>query len=100
MRYEPSIAVIFTSNPSVRIGISGVWNGFFITASAYASYTRCSVALLDECGSASEVRSTNFVPVQTIQYTYDIASSCGLSTGSGEEYGQLEGLGFDDLCAR
>ena len=30
----PRRAVIFVSNPSVRIGISGVWNGFFITASA------------------------------------------------------------------
>jgi len=34
-RYRPlRRAVIFVSNPSVRIGISGVWNGFFITASA------------------------------------------------------------------
>jgi len=34
VRYRPPRrAVIFVSNPSVRIGISGVWNGFFITAS-------------------------------------------------------------------
>lgn len=30
----PMIAVIRASNPSVRMGISGVWNGFFMTASA------------------------------------------------------------------
>ena len=30
----PISAVIFASKPSERIGISGVWNGFFITASA------------------------------------------------------------------
>jgi len=30
----PISAVILASNPSERIGISGLWNGFFITASA------------------------------------------------------------------
>lgn len=30
---------ILVSNFSLRIGISGVWNGFFMPISAYASYT-------------------------------------------------------------
>jgi hypothetical protein len=52
---------ILMSNPSLLIGISGVWNGFFMTASEYASYAFCSTASADV--SAKEVRSTNFVPV-------------------------------------
>ncbi len=30
---QPRRAVIFRSKPSLRIGISGVWKGFFMTAS-------------------------------------------------------------------
>jgi hypothetical protein len=58
---SPMRVDILKSNPSLLIGISGVWNGFFMTASEYASYAFCSTASADV--SAREVRSTNFVPV-------------------------------------
>jgi hypothetical protein len=42
------------------MGISGVWKGFFITASEYISYTLCST--VSAVGSTGEVRRTNLVP--------------------------------------
>lgn len=57
---DPIIALTFVSKPSLRMGISGVWKGFFITASAYASYIRCRMC--SAIVSFKDVNNTNFVP--------------------------------------
>jgi hypothetical protein len=57
------ISPTLTSNLSALIGISGVWNGFFITKSAYASYILCKAA--SAVVSVSEVSSTNLIAVRS-----------------------------------
>jgi len=53
--------VIPKSKPSDLIGISGVWNGFFMTASEYISYTLAKTVA--DAVSLKDVINMNFVPV-------------------------------------
>jgi hypothetical protein len=95
-------AVIRESKPSLLIGISGVWKGFFITASAYASYTfwSTSSAVL----SLKDVKRTNLVPILSKKKKKMTISMSmwkmkrELARGS-EKNGHLEGLALDDLCS-
>jgi hypothetical protein len=66
------------SKTSLLIGISGVWNGFFMTASEYMSYTFWR--MVSAVFSPSEVTKTNLVPGKLIEM-YGMKCVSGLTSG-------------------
>jgi len=72
---EPIRVPILVSNASLLIGISGVWKGFFMTASEYISYTFCNI--VSAVVSASEVSRTNLVPIRRRQPNSHYSSKRG-----------------------
>ena len=94
VRRHANSAAIRLSKPSLLIGISGVWNGFFMTASAYISYTFCKTE--SAVGSTSDVSRTNFVPVGgCVSERPRRSNRC--HTSSGQKNVHLERFARDDM---